>query len=82
MKPKVIADSREKNSLVIAELRELGVDVEIKHLKLADYLISKNLAVERKTINDFVSSMINKRIILDWITRFNFPSHLNTPEKV
>jgi len=62
-KPRIIADIHEKNSLVIAELIELGVDVEIKSLKLADYLVSNEIAVERKTINDFVSSMINKRLI-------------------
>jgi len=62
-KPKIIADNREKNSLVIAELVELGIDVEIKHLNLADYLISNEIAVERKTINDFVSSMLDKRLL-------------------
>jgi Fanconi anemia group M protein len=62
-KPKIIVDNREKNSLVIAELTELGIDVEIKHLNLADYLISTEIAIERKTINDFVSSMLNKRLI-------------------
>lgn len=61
-KPKIIADIREKNSLVIAEMINLGINVELKHLNLADYLISEDIAVERKTINDFVSSMINKRL--------------------
>jgi Fanconi anemia group M protein len=59
---KIIADIREKNSLVIASLKELGIEVEIKHLILADYIISNEIAVERKTINDFISSMINKRL--------------------
>ena len=58
-KPKIIADYREKNSLVISELINLGVDVEIRELKVADYIV-KDVAIERKTINDFVSSMINK----------------------
>ena len=31
-KPKIIADYREKNSLVIAELISLGVEVEVKEL--------------------------------------------------
>ena len=59
---KIIADIREKNSLVIAELRKLGAEVELQHLKLSDYIISEDIAIERKTINDFVSSMINKRL--------------------
>jgi len=75
-KPKLIADIREKNSLVIAELTELGIDVEVISLKLADYLISNEIAVERKTINDFVSSMINKRLIqqiTDMKANYKFP---------
>jgi|SRR3989338_5688097 len=61
-KPKIIADYREKNSLVIAELISLGVEVEVKELKVADYIIG-NVAVERKTVSDFLNSMINKRLI-------------------
>ena len=59
----IIADIHEKNSLVIAELKSLGIEVEIKSLAVADYILSNEIAVERKTINDFVSSMINKRLI-------------------
>jgi ERCC4-type nuclease len=61
---KIIIDDREKNSLVASELINLGAEIEFKHLVLADYIISEEIAVERKTIDDFVSSMINKRIIL------------------
>jgi len=75
-KPRVIVDNREKNSLVISELAELGVEVEIKHLVLADYLISNEIAIERKTINDFVSSMLNKRLleqVRDLKNNYKFP---------
>jgi ERCC4-type nuclease len=61
-KPPVIVDYREKNSLVISELKSLGTDIEIKELKVADYLV-RGVAIERKTVSDFVSSMINKRLI-------------------
>jgi Fanconi anemia group M protein len=59
---KIIADYREKNSLVAAELAEHNIDVEFEHLKVSDYLIG-NTAIERKTISDFLSSMINKRLV-------------------
>lgn len=59
---KIIADYREKNSLVIAELMHNQVEVEIKHLPVADFII-KNTAIERKTVSDFISSMINKRLL-------------------
>lgn len=60
--PSIIADIREKNSLVIAELTSKNIDVELKHLKVADYIIG-NIAVERKTTQDFISSMLNKRLL-------------------
>ncbi|MCL5018243.1 MAG: helix-hairpin-helix domain-containing protein [Candidatus Pacearchaeota archaeon] len=60
-KQKVIADYREKSSLVASELISLGIEVEFRELKVADYLVN-NVAIERKTISDFISSMINQRI--------------------
>jgi len=59
---KIIADYREKNCLVTSELFLLGIDVEFKNLKVGDYLI-KDAIIERKTVDDFISSMINKRLI-------------------
>jgi len=61
-KPKVIIDSREKNSLIPSELISLGLDVEFKQLKVADYLV-QGVAIERKTVSDFVSSMVNRRLL-------------------
>lgn len=60
-KEKIIIDYREKNCLVPAGLINLGFDIEFKELKVADYLV-KDVAIERKTIEDFISSMINKRL--------------------
>ena len=61
-KPEITVDKREKNSLVIAKLHKIGMKVNIKHLKVGDYKI-KNTIVERKTTSDFVSSMLNKRLL-------------------
>jgi Fanconi anemia group M protein len=60
-KPKIIIDYREKNSLVASELIKLGFEIEFKELKVADYLIN-HIAIERKTVSDFISSMINGRL--------------------
>jgi ERCC4-type nuclease len=60
-KQKIIADYREKNSLVASELISLGLEVEFCELKVADYLVN-DIAIERKTVSDFISSMLNKRI--------------------
>jgi ERCC4-type nuclease len=62
-KIKIIIDYREKNSLIASELIALGLVPEFKHLKVADYIV-KDVAIERKTIQDFISSMINKRLLL------------------
>jgi Fanconi anemia group M protein len=61
-KIKILVDYREKNSLVPSELISLGLDVEFMELKVGDYLIN-NIAIERKTVPDFLSSMLNKRIL-------------------
>lgn len=60
-KLKIIIDNREKNSLVIAELIKNYVEIEMKQLEVADYLIGET-AIERKTFSDLQSSIINKRI--------------------
>ncbi|MCK9595576.1 hypothetical protein M0R19_00095 [Candidatus Pacearchaeota archaeon] len=61
-KQKIIIDYREKGSLVVAELIKLGFETELRELKVADYLVN-NIAIERKTVSDFISSMINKRLV-------------------
>ncbi len=61
-KPKLDVDYREKNSLVPSELVSLGMDVEFKELKVADYIVN-GIAIERKTVSDFISSMMNRRIL-------------------
>jgi ERCC4-type nuclease len=58
---KIFVDYREKNSMVASELIHLGFEVEFLELKVGDYLIN-NVAIERKTISDFISSMINKHL--------------------
>jgi ERCC4-type nuclease len=61
-KEKIIIDYREKNCLVASELKSMGFEIEFKELKVADYLV-KDVAIERKTVNDFISSMINRRLL-------------------
>ncbi len=61
--PLIVADVHEKNSLVISELySSRQVRLEVKSLKIADYLIG-NIAIERKSVSDLISSMINKRLV-------------------
>jgi len=63
LKPKIIADIHEKDSMILSELKEnKDIDLVIDSLKIGDYLIG-NTIIERKTIPDFISSMLNKRLI-------------------
>ena len=61
-KQKIIIDYREKNSLVVSELAEFGFEIEFKELKVSDYIVN-DVAIERKTVSDFISSMKNKRLV-------------------
>ena len=69
--PKIIADQRERNSGIIKELVKKDLEVDIKQLMIADYVIqTKNndgdtieVGIERKTQNDFINSIIDKRIL-------------------
>ena len=60
-KPVITVDIHEKNSLVLAELISLGAKLDIQKLEVGDYIIN-DIIIERKTMNDFVSSMLNKRL--------------------
>lgn len=59
---KIIADSREANSKVINELLKLGVHLELKTLDCGDFILSDRFIVERKTFEDFCSSIIDGRL--------------------
>jgi len=58
----IVADSREVGSGIPAALRAKGVAVNILQLQIADYILSPNLAIERKTTADFIQSIIDKRL--------------------
>ncbi len=58
---KIYADNREINSRIVAILKK-RCNVEEKQLAVGDYLLSKRVAVERKTTNDFISSMTDGRL--------------------
>lgn len=61
-KEKILIDYREKNSLVVSELKKLGFETELRELKIGDYLV-KDVVIERKTVSDFRTSMINHRLL-------------------
>ena len=60
-KPKIIVDTREKQSLVASELVHNGCEIKFKQLKVGDYIV-KNILIERKTVSDFIGSMVSGRL--------------------
>jgi len=59
----IIADDRECKSEVIESLMKIeGVEVSIRRLAIGDYQIDNRLIVERKTLKDFVVSIIDGRL--------------------
>ena len=59
---KVIVDSRERNQELVDQLEALGCSLVIETLDTGDYLLSDRIAVERKTIPDFESSIMSGRL--------------------
>ncbi len=62
-KTRIIADIREKGSGVLKELIELGAELELKTLETGDYVCSRRAGIEFKTINDFVNSIVDGRLL-------------------
>ena len=82
--PKIIVDYREDKNIV-KELYKDKIDVEIKSLISADFVMQvkdvnnnvKDLGIERKTLRDFLNSIIDKRILTQLISlKENFPLQL------
>ena len=59
---RVVADARERASGVPDELSKLNVRVYFSKLPVADYVLSPELAVERKSVRDLVSSIYDSRL--------------------
>lgn len=59
---KIYADVREKNSDIIRILKE-NAQVELRQLPVGDYILSDRVCVERKTVDDFLQSIIDSRLI-------------------
>lgn len=62
-KIKIFVDYREKGSGVVKDLVDNGVSVKLEKLNAADYLLSSRVGVEYKTVPDFVSSIIDGRLL-------------------
>ncbi len=58
----VYVDARERNSSVTKELNDLGVITKIKQLEVGDFVLTDDIVIERKTVEDFLQSIIDGRL--------------------
>lgn len=73
----IYVDSREESSNVSRELsRKENVFVRVKQLEVGDYVLSDQVIVERKTVEDFLQSMIDGRLfnqLIDMSANYDKP---------
>ncbi len=68
---KIIVDTRERRSRIIVDLAKKGFDTQVKQLEVADFILKTRdqqgnvhaLGIEKKTQEDFLNSMMDKRIL-------------------
>ena len=60
----VYADHREKGSAVIKALVEEDAKLQLEQLPVGDYVLSRRVGVEYKTVQDFIDSIIDGRLLL------------------
>jgi len=58
----IYADTREQAGGVVKELSETGAKIVVKQLEVGDYLLSNQIVVERKTVEDFLNSVLDGRL--------------------
>ncbi|MEM4258278.1 MAG: DEAD/DEAH box helicase [Candidatus Thermoplasmatota archaeon] len=61
---KIFVDHRESRSEVIKRLVEKKIKIEPKQLDVGDYVLSSRLGVERKTVDDYLTSLLEGKLFL------------------
>jgi DNA excision repair protein ERCC-4 len=61
---RIVVDERERSSRIPGLLRQAGTVTDFAYLKVGDYIISTETAVERKTIHDLLNSIYDGRLLV------------------
>ena len=64
MPVRIVVDEREKSSNIPELLKNAGAVIDFTQLKVGDYVVSSETAVERKTVRDLISSIYDGRLFL------------------
>jgi|SRR3990170_38407 len=69
-KPIIIVDTREASSApkIVKGLTELGAEIRLEALQKGDYIVSDQVAIERKTVHDFVYTL-TRRFLFEQLFR-------------
>ena len=59
---RIIIDEREKKSGIPKLLNSIGIKTEIKTLLIGDYIVGPETVIERKSIQDLISSVFDGRL--------------------
>jgi ERCC4-type nuclease len=58
----IFIDSREANSGILDYFWQYDTDVQKKTLFCGDFVVSDRVAIEKKTVSDFIKSIVDKRL--------------------
>jgi DNA excision repair protein ERCC-4 len=61
---RIVVDERERNSNIPQLLKNAGAVIDFTQLKVGDYVVSSETAVERKTVRDLISSIYDGRLFI------------------
>jgi Fanconi anemia group M protein len=61
--PRITADDRETASKVVERLSTLGAEITLRRLERGDYAIGDRILVERKTVRDFVDTLVDRDLL-------------------
>ena len=64
MPVRIVVDERERNGNIPELLKNAGAVIDFTQLKVGDYVVSSETAVERKTVRDLISSIYDGRLFL------------------
>lgn len=67
----ILVDTREFNSAVVKELSRMGYKINSEQIDVGDYVLSDRVGIERKAVDDFVSSLKDGRLFqqLGWLRK-------------
>jgi DNA excision repair protein ERCC-4 len=90
---RILVDERERKSVIPDLLRRAGAAIDFAQLKVGDYVVSPETAIERKTIHDLLNSIYDGRLFIQCsqlnehyrkpilIVEGNIIDFLDTPEE-